>query len=1059
MAELVSPGVSVSVTDESFYAAAGTGTVPFILIATAQDKAAPDGSGTAAFTTKAEAGEVKLITSQRELLTNFGNPVFQSVGANPSHGDELNEYGLFAAYSFLGIANRAYVVRADIDLGALEPLSAEPAGAPSAGSHWLDTSDSVWGLKRYSADQKWVRQTVLVPGANETEADGTPKDTYGSVGAYAVVYFAGQGGIQEAGSTLSEIVFYEKFAAAGWEVIGSSAWKTAKTGEESVDQDFQILNSTQMPPQTQSDGGTLQVGDLILQMNTSNNGTSLDLTVYSNGQWISVDDYHAKHSYQAHAWFTSQGGLTAGDIWVDYNNDTVTYAGVELKRWNGSTTVVATSSVIDDVNIVDTDADYGNVDVEYTFGVVVNDNDIQNGTDGIIKVDLSRDDPAGNPYWSSQTTDAGDLITAADISATASANTITTAGAVDFSVFTGGRTITITGSANIDGTYTVVSSTTTTITIDPGVTALPADESAGATISLQENSLTANGFKASDIVRAIQHSIAAAEDSLTDGDDLTVEHVSSNNTIRITSASGYNIRIVGGAGGDSTVTEADIGFETTPYTNWEDLSFTSSPNALTGDVEDGTLWYDNRIDETAVDILVNDPVEDNWIEFPGTVQIAASEPTPTDYAEGDIWIDSSDLENYPVMYRLSSSNVWVSVDTTDTVSEDGIIFADARVAEGTLDADAPNADLYPYGMLLWNLRASGGNVKEYKKNHTVNGVVIGDRWVDKGGSAANGGPALLRKAQRNVVVAALSSAIQSSEELRNESNRFNLMACPGYPELLDEMNSLNNDRKLTAFIVADSPLRLKADGTSLQNWATNTGNAIQTGDEGLVLPGGEGSAYMAVYYPQGTTTNLDGSQVVVPSSHIVLRTLAFNDQVAFPWFAPAGFQRGAVTNASSVGYIDADDSNKFVPVSLSEGQRDTLYVNKVNPIGQFPGRGLAVFGQKTLYGNASALDRVNVARLVVYIRERLDDIVKPFLFEPNDEITRQNAKVIVDRFLGNLVSQRGLYDFLTVCDTTNNTPARIDRNELYIDVAIQPVKAIEFIYIPVRVQNTLGSTG
>jgi phage tail sheath protein FI len=84
--------------------------------------------------------------------------------------------------------------------------------------------------------------------------------------------------------------------------------------------------------------------------------------------------------------------------------------------------------------------------------------------------------------------------------------------------------------------------------------------------------------------------------------------------------------------------------------------------------------------------------------------------------------------------------------------------------------------------------------------------------------------------------------------------------------------------------------------------------------------------------------------------------------------------------------------------------------------------------------------------------------MKPFLFEPNDEITRQNAKVVVDRFLGQLVTQRGLFDFLTVCDTTNNTPARIDRNELHIDIAIQPVKAVEFIYIPIRIQNSLGQS-
>ena len=104
------------------------------------------------------------------------------------------------------------------------------------------------------------------------------------------------------------------------------------------------------------------------------------------------------------------------------------------------------------------------------------------------------------------------------------------------------------------------------------------------------------------------------------------------------------------------------------------------------------------------------------------------------------------------------------------------------------------------------------------------------------------------------------------------------------------------------------------------------------------------------------------------------------------------------------------------------------------------------------------MDRVNVARLVVYIREQLDDAVKPFLFEPNDSVTRANAKSVVDRFISQLVSQRGVYDFITVCDTSNNTPARIDANELHIDIAIQPVKAVEFIYIPIRIQNTLGST-
>ncbi len=259
---------------------------------------------------------------------------------------------------------------------------------------------------------------------------------------------------------------------------------------------------------------------------------------------------------------------------------------------------------------------------------------------------------------------------------------------------------------------------------------------------------------------------------------------------------------------------------------------------------------------------------------------------------------------------------------------------------------------------------------------------------------------------------------------------------------------------MTAFVIGDTPFRLKADATSTKNWATNANNASENGEDGLL----SSSPYAAVYYPSALATNLDGKNVVVPPSHIALRTLAFNDQVAFPWFAPAGFQRGLVQNATSVGFVNPTDG-EYTPVTLNEGQRDTLYSNKVNPIASFPGRGLVVFGQKTLNPTASALDRINVARLVVYIRERLDDIVKPFLFEPNDDITRQNAKGVVDGFLSNLVIQRGLFDYVTVCDNSNNTPARIDRNELYIDIAIQPVKAIEFIYIPIRIQNTLGATG
>ena len=113
-----------------------------------------------------------------------------------------------------------------------------------------------------------------------------------------------------------------------------------------------------------------------------------------------------------------------------------------------------------------------------------------------------------------------------------------------------------------------------------------------------------------------------------------------------------------------------------------------------------------------------------------------------------------------------------------------------------------------------------------------------------------------------------------------------------------------------------------------------------------------------------------------------------------------------------------------------------------------------MFGQKTLHPSASALDRVNVARLTAYLRERFSVIARPFLFEPNDEDTRRNAKSTFDGFMSGILETRGVFDFAVVCDESNNTPARIDANEFWIDVAIEPSKSAEFIYIPIRIVNT-----
>jgi phage tail sheath protein FI len=159
-----------------------------------------------------------------------------------------------------------------------------------------------------------------------------------------------------------------------------------------------------------------------------------------------------------------------------------------------------------------------------------------------------------------------------------------------------------------------------------------------------------------------------------------------------------------------------------------------------------------------------------------------------------------------------------------------------------------------------------------------------------------------------------------------------------------------------------------------------------------------------------------------------------------------------VFNATSVGYID--DSGAFQKVSLYEGLRDVCRDIKVNPIATLTGSGIVNMGQYTRAKSASALDRINVSRLVAYLRRQLSVLAKPYLFEPNDTQTRNEIRGAVESLLLELVGQRALNDFIVVCDTTNNTPSRIDRSELYVDIAIEPVKAVEFIYIPLRILNT-----
>jgi phage tail sheath protein FI len=182
--------------------------------------------------------------------------------------------------------------------------------------------------------------------------------------------------------------------------------------------------------------------------------------------------------------------------------------------------------------------------------------------------------------------------------------------------------------------------------------------------------------------------------------------------------------------------------------------------------------------------------------------------------------------------------------------------------------------------------------------------------------------------------------------------------------------------------------------------------------------------------------------------------------VSHPWFAPAGTHRGLVNNLNDIGYVDVV-SGSFIHNGINQGLRDALYQININPITQLPGVGLVIWGQETRSGDTTSRNRVNVVRLENYLRTIMNTISNGFLFEPNDGITRKSIATQIESALHNIISQRGIYDFLVICDTSNNTPSVIANNQLYVDVAVEPMKDVEFIYIPIALYNpgTIASLG
>jgi hypothetical protein len=1111
---LTSPGVEVKVIDESFYTPAEPGTTPMIFVASASNKLNASGTGTAQGTLKANAGKPYLLTSQRDLADTFGDPLFYTDNNNnPIHAGELNEYGLQAAYSYLGVSNRAWVVRADIDLAEIQPSSDAPASTPAAGTYWLDTQTSQFGIQEWNGagatttgGQTFTSKTPIVITDSTKLTDGSsvvngttgkmPKATVGAIGDYAVVF----------GSTIARM-FYRN-ATGTWVLVGSEAWtKSWATvrGNKSNPSFSQssttfTINGTTVTVTSSNTIGEVATNIVSLFPLGNISAAAVDgrLEIYSDGTDSAEQDSSAVGSLEISGDSTLLGelGIASGtyyppELHIDKHTRVPAFkASDSYPRPTGSVWIKTTEP--------------GN-GARWRMKVF---NDATKIWDAVAAPIYSSNEEA--LYWLDKlgggaNIAAGDVYVQSNVAGDSQK-------LATFKVFRRNAVAptTIIGAA-------IGSNGITADTYNLGIQATAPNSNALSTIAVIEFTTTGAATDADVIAEAITNAgVAHVNAEVTTGNKIVITHakggdvkLTDDGSTPVLGNAGFahfanvnngtpNLYYEPGTDGDTAPLQlrGTLWKATINASGTEVAFYTASDDEVTALTTDGALWYNSIVDE--VDIMIHNG--DTWVGYhnysaeyadcdPNGPIVSASTPLlqsdGTALVNGDLWISTADLENYPLIYRYNAdlqntpiANRWILLDKADQTSENGVLFADARyntagansgtagdidvlLTSNYLDPDAPDPALYPKGMLLWNLRRSGFNVKKFVRNYIdinsdnerLNDEAMGSyyphRWVTESGNQGDGSGSFGRMAQRKVVVQALQAMLNSNDDIRDDESRiFNLMATPGYPELIGEMITLNYDRGLSAFVIGDTPARLKSDATSLNNWATNQALAPEDNDDGLTSR----DEYFGIFYPWGFTSDNAGNNVVVPPSHMMLRTVALSDQVSYPWFAPAGTRRGGITNATATGFVDAE--GEFVTVALNEGQRDTLYAQAINPITFISGAGLVNYGQKTRARGSSALDRINVARLVIYLRSQLNQLAKPYIFEPNDKITRDEIKQAAESLMLELVGQRALYDFLVVCDESNNTPSRVDRNELYLDIAIEPVKAVEFIYIPLRLKNT-----
>ena len=836
---LTSPGVQVTITDESQYLPAPTNSVPLVLLATAQNKANASGTGVAVATTAANANKLYQVTSQRDLVNLYGTPFFYTTtNGTPIQGYELNEYGLLAAYSLLGVTNRCYVLRCDVDLASLVGQTGRPTGAPADGTYWLDTTTSTWGIYEFNATTgRFVLQAPIVITDTTDLSSGIPLNSIGNIGDYAVNAIAVDGSPTDENNK----TYFYKTTANEWVQLGTSFWRndiptvqgsnsnpSLSVGDTfdidmsglytatitvpsdatvegvagaindlgwtylssevrdgklcifssqflSSGQSFITLSSTdgvldelgitagrfnqplvtygtsaQMPLWTSSQSQPQPTGAVWIKVGSAGNGLQPNMAKYSSAtaSWINKIVSLYTSDWSANSTLDATGGqaIPAGTIYAQYAfNGSISSAPLYIwERIATGATIVVGDNV---VPLFDAGPYYMNVYISVpgsstlstAYNVTIPDN--SDATDFVTAWAA-----AGIPYTTASVTSEGSIQL-----------THTEGGVIilDDTVNSSFQGVGVSNGAIVEAGFVINAQPSVKYgpSCSASFTTAPQDSTSGsgsgATLSVL--SISSVYILVGDGVTGGGSGYALGDTITIDGSDLGGVTSVNDLTVIVTAISG------GGATGPVTAVTYDSGessiIHRTQLSNWVDFSYISNEGAPTVAPADNTNWFYSVVDQ--VDIMVQKGGA--WIGYrntnydttgapsssgsnttdPNGPIIAATAPTTqsddTALAYGDLWIDTSDLEVYPVIYRweaVNGTDQWVLLNTTDQVSSNGVLFADARWAtNGTtspiddpiptiksllssnyLDLDAPTATLYPQGMLLFNTRRSGYNV-------------------------------------------------------------------------------------------------------------------------------------------------------------------------------------------------------------------------------------------------------------------------------------------------------------------------------------------------------------